>query len=160
MRARLLAVTHEYSASGAPVALRNALTGLTARYEIEVAGPNDGPLRAHYASAGIRAVVVPGMLEDARVCAELVAPHDLLLANTIVRYASVRAANALNTGSIQKVGASRSAATSKASFSASSRRSSRTRSKVLAMTWCGPVALKSVARLKYACAISLSPSHV
>jgi O-antigen biosynthesis protein len=94
-RARLLAVTHEYSVSGAPIALYQGLAGLGSRYAIEVAGPQDGPLRARYAAAGMAATVVPGLLDDTGVAARLLARHDLLLANTILGHGPVRAAHGL-----------------------------------------------------------------
>src|SRR3989442_1079812 len=69
-RARLLAITHDYSATGAPIVLFNILTGLTAEYEILVAGQGDGPLRARYSAAGIAAVVQPNLLNDANLSAQ------------------------------------------------------------------------------------------
>jgi len=63
---RLLAVSHDYSYSGAPIALYRALPG-AGDWEVLVASPFDGPLRAGYRRAGIRADVAPGLRGGAAV---------------------------------------------------------------------------------------------
>ena len=100
LKPRLLAITHDYSLCGAPVVLYKGLCGLAERYQLEVAGPKDGPLRERYAAAGVRAVVAPGLLEDPGVAARLLAGRDLLLANTIVSFLPVRAAAELGKPSL------------------------------------------------------------
>ena len=91
---RLLAVSHDYSYSGAPIALYRALPG-AGDWEVLVASPFDGPLRAGYRRAGIRADVAPGLRGGGDVAAELLRSADVLLANRLLSCAAVRAAHRL-----------------------------------------------------------------
>src|SRR3954467_7651753 len=88
-RPRILIVSHEFSLSGAPIALLNLATGLLDRFELRVVAPFDGPLRDEFLARRINACVVPGLLQDPRLIYSLMLSHDILLANTILAHAGI-----------------------------------------------------------------------
>jgi glycosyltransferase involved in cell wall biosynthesis len=91
-RRRLLAITHEFSASGAPMVLLDMLIGVAADYDISLIGPEDGPLRKVFLAAGINAQVIPNSLFDPNILSRLLLSCDLLLANTVQGFVAVHAA--------------------------------------------------------------------
>jgi GT2 family glycosyltransferase len=62
--ARLVAVTHNLNNEGAPTTLMDLLIGLATRGYVEpvVLSPADGPLRSQYEKAGIRVIVLHGLM--------------------------------------------------------------------------------------------------
>jgi len=99
-RPRLLAVSHDFTLTGAPIALFNVLLGLKAAYDIQVVSQTDGPLRGELLGAGIDAQVVPNVLNDVNISAGLLASFDLLFANTLNTYFPIHAAHRLGKPSI------------------------------------------------------------
>jgi len=89
---RLLAVSHDYSLTGAPIALLNLLAGLTSQFDILVASPCDGPLRQHFLAHRIHAIVVPNLFHDVNVAAALLLSYDAVLANTLLSPLPIHAA--------------------------------------------------------------------
>jgi glycosyltransferase involved in cell wall biosynthesis len=99
-RKRLLAISHDFSASGAPIALFNVLEGLKDDYDVLVAAGGDGPLRQDYLSSGILAVVIPNLLTDENINGNLLLSFDAVLANTLLSCMSIRAASHLKKPSV------------------------------------------------------------
>ena len=99
-RPRLLVVSHDYSLTGAPIALFNALPGLKGSYDIQVVSQQDGPLRENLINCGIPAQLVPDVLSNAQVAAGLLASFDLLLTNTLLSCVPIYAAHHHNKPSL------------------------------------------------------------
>jgi glycosyltransferase involved in cell wall biosynthesis len=99
-RPRLLAVSHDFSLTGAPIALFNVLSGLKSDFDILVVSHSDGPLRAELQSAGINAQVAPNILGDLNVSAALLPSFDVLFANTLNTCVSIHAAHRLGKPSL------------------------------------------------------------
>lgn len=99
-RSRLLAVTHEYSRSGAPIALLNLLPGLASRFDILVASPIDGPLRDQFLDKNVQAIVVPNLDKDADMSVGLLLSFDALLASTLLSFVSIYAAHQMQKPSL------------------------------------------------------------
>jgi glycosyltransferase involved in cell wall biosynthesis len=91
-RRRVLVISHEYSLSGAPIALFHLLTRLSGRVDFLVASPSDGPLGAAFLERGINALVVPNILNDESISSKLLDSYDALLANTLLSYTPIHAA--------------------------------------------------------------------
>jgi len=90
--ARLLVVSHDFSLTGAPIALQKLLTSLRDRFEFHVVSHYDGPMRAVFKEGGIDAAVVPFVHTKLEVCTEALAPYDGLVANTLLSMVSIRTA--------------------------------------------------------------------
>jgi glycosyltransferase involved in cell wall biosynthesis len=99
-RLRLLVETHEYSLTGAPIALLNLVAGLASTMDVVVAGSMDGALRQHFLARQINAVIVPELDKDVNVSRSLLLSFDALLANTLVSFMSIHAAHQLNKPSV------------------------------------------------------------
>jgi glycosyltransferase involved in cell wall biosynthesis len=93
--ARILLVSHELTRTGAPIILWRIAKDLSEKgYQITVVSPFDGPLRDAYLKAGMQVLVIPSLLEDARLLLSNISGHDLVFANTIVAFRAVHAARA------------------------------------------------------------------
>jgi glycosyltransferase involved in cell wall biosynthesis len=93
-RTRLLAVTHDFSTSGAPTWLFDLTSALASRFDFTVIGPSDGPLREQFTERGIATHVVPDILNNPKRAQELVASFDALMPNTLLTFVSVLGAAA------------------------------------------------------------------
>jgi O-antigen biosynthesis protein len=91
-RPRLLVLSHDYTLTGAPIALFTLCSGLTDQFDLLVASPIDGPLRHQFAARGIHALVLPDILSKPDITEHLMLSFDAVLANTILSYAAVHAA--------------------------------------------------------------------
>jgi glycosyltransferase involved in cell wall biosynthesis len=91
-RPRLLAVTHDFTHTGAPIVLFNLLKSLAAEVDLLVAGPAPGPLQGNYIAAGIHPIVVPQLLHQAVMTQALMTSFDCLLANTILSFIPIHGA--------------------------------------------------------------------
>jgi len=63
---RLLAISHDYSLSGASISFFHLISELAAQYDITVASEVDGPLRKQFTDRGLGGMVIPGLLKDIR----------------------------------------------------------------------------------------------
>jgi glycosyltransferase involved in cell wall biosynthesis len=99
-RPKLLAASHDFSLTGAPIALFNVLNGLKAGYDIQVVSQTEGPLRGELHRAGIDAQVIPNVLNDINICESVLASFDLLFANTLNCCLPIHAAHHLGKPSI------------------------------------------------------------
>jgi GT2 family glycosyltransferase len=92
---RLLFVTHELSRSGAPIIFWEIARYLKSHgFAITVLSPFDGPLRQEYLSAGMQVMVLPSILEDARIILNYLDGYDLVFVNTILGFRAVHAVKA------------------------------------------------------------------
>jgi glycosyltransferase involved in cell wall biosynthesis len=80
---KLLVVSHDFSLSGAPVALLNLVRGLSPHYEIRVVAPNGGDLQKDFTACSVDAQVVTNVTEQSTVMEEQVQWADQVLGNTI-----------------------------------------------------------------------------
>src|SRR5579862_7526897 len=99
-RPRLLVVTHDYTLTGAPIALFNAVARLTTAFDIHVVSQTDGALRRAFLDAGIDAQVVPSVISDANVSAGIVGSYDMVLCNTLVSCVPIYSAHRLKKPSL------------------------------------------------------------
>lgn len=65
---RLIAVTHNLNNEGAPTTLMDLVCGLAGRGLISplVLSPRDGPLRQHYEAAGIKVIILEGLMHGVK----------------------------------------------------------------------------------------------
>lgn len=99
-RPRLLAVSHDFSLTGAPIALFHLVLELTRDFEVLVVGPVDGPLREKYIDHNIHALCVRNLSADINVSADLLRSFDAVLCNTIISFLPIHAAHHLQKPSI------------------------------------------------------------
>jgi O-antigen biosynthesis protein len=99
-RPRLLAFSHDYTLTGAPIALFNALVGLKSGFDILVLSQTDGPLRKALLDAGINAQAIPNVLSDSNVSAGLLDSYDAVLCNTLLTCLPIHAAHRLGKPSV------------------------------------------------------------
>jgi glycosyltransferase involved in cell wall biosynthesis len=92
-RPRLLAISHEYTLTGAPVCLLHALRRLSGDFDILVASHTDGPLRRHFIESGFHTIVVPNLNRDANYAASLLLSYDAVFANTVIAFPAIHAAH-------------------------------------------------------------------
>jgi glycosyltransferase involved in cell wall biosynthesis len=92
-RPRLLAVSHDFTLTGAPIVLFNALQGLKTNYDITVVSKADGELRKELQRADIQTEIVANVLSDLNVTTNLLDNFDVLFANTLNTYFSIHAAH-------------------------------------------------------------------
>ena len=93
MRSRkLLVATHEYTLSGAPIALFNLIRGLAPHLDITIVGREDGPLRQRFQAMRIDAMVVP----EFQGLENHLAGFDAVLANSLVSHRAVHAAQKMH----------------------------------------------------------------
>jgi glycosyltransferase involved in cell wall biosynthesis len=85
----VLVTSHDFSVTGAPVALWLLLSALAERYGITVVSPVDGPMRERFESAGVKTVVDPALNTDPQCIRNLMSGADCLLANTLLSMKSV-----------------------------------------------------------------------
>jgi glycosyltransferase involved in cell wall biosynthesis len=97
---RLLVISHDYSLTGAPIALLNLVTGLPTHFDILVASPFDGPLRQHFLARQIHAIVAPNLHQDINIAGALLLSYDAVFANTIVSFLPIHAAHQLHKPSL------------------------------------------------------------
>jgi glycosyltransferase involved in cell wall biosynthesis len=93
-KTRLLAVTHDFTTSGAPTWLFDLVSALASRYEFTVVGPAEGPLREQFTQRGIPTLVIPNILHEPKQAMELVATFDALMPNTLLTFVPVLGAAA------------------------------------------------------------------
>ena len=99
-RPRLLAITHDYTRTGAPILLFNLVTALAERFDLLVASPAPGPLQQDYFAARLHAIVVPELLNNVVMAAGLMTSFDVLLANTMLGFVPIHAARRVNKPSL------------------------------------------------------------
>jgi O-antigen biosynthesis protein len=99
-RPKLLVFSHDYTLTGAPIALFNALIGLKSTFEILVLSQTDGPLRTALMDAGIRAEAVPNVLADSKVSARVMESQDIVICNTLLTCVPIHAAHQLGKPSL------------------------------------------------------------
>jgi glycosyltransferase involved in cell wall biosynthesis/GT2 family glycosyltransferase len=95
-RPKVLLVSHETTLTGAPIQLLHLVRWLHKEgWKVLVAAPETGPISDLLAADGVPLVIHPGLLEEAghRKLRELAAQHDVVVANTIISWAGVRAAH-------------------------------------------------------------------
>jgi len=93
---RVLFVSHETTLSGAPIQLVHLVRWLkNAGWVVAVAVPDEGPISEMLVLDGIAVVTEPTLLTDLEhvKLRELCRDHDVIVANTIVSWPAVRAAN-------------------------------------------------------------------
>ena len=111
---RLIAVTHNLNNEGAPTTLMDLVIGLAARGGINpiVLSPADGPLRKDYEKAGIRVIVLQGVMHGVKDSDTQVVGlagigtlldalgAEVVLANTLQTYWAIKGANMVGVPSI------------------------------------------------------------
>ncbi len=94
---RLLVVSHELTRTGAPIILWQLCTVLAQTgYQITLLAPEDGPLHDNYIESKIPVLILPSLLQDARVVLPYLQDQDLGLLNTILCYRVAHAVKASN----------------------------------------------------------------
>jgi len=93
-RTRLLAITHDFTTSGAPTWLFDLVSELASRYEFVVVGPGEGPLREQYTARGIETHVVPDVLNNPKRVQDLAASFEAVMPNTLISFGAVLGAAA------------------------------------------------------------------
>ena len=94
-RPMVLFVSHETTLTGAPIQLLHLVRWLQKDgWDLAVAAPEPGPISNLLAADGIEVVIHPGLLEEPghEKLRELSAQFDVVVANTIVSWPAVRAA--------------------------------------------------------------------
>jgi O-antigen biosynthesis protein len=95
-RPKVLFVSHETTLTGAPIQLLHLVRWLHKEgWDLLVATPEPGPISDLLAADGVPLVIHPGVLEEPghAKLRELAAQYDVVVANTIVSWAAVRAAH-------------------------------------------------------------------
>ncbi len=95
-RPKVLFVSHETTLTGAPIQLLHLVRRLHKEgWNLLVAAPESGPISDLLAADGVPLVIHPGLLEEEghEKLRELAAQHDVVVANTIISWAAVRAAH-------------------------------------------------------------------
>ncbi|MEY2497997.1 MAG: hypothetical protein QOD12_1553 [Verrucomicrobiota bacterium] len=95
-RPRVLFVSHETTLTGAPIQLLHLVRRLHQEgWNLLVAAPESGPISDLLTADGVPLVIHPGLLEEEGhpKLRELAAQHDVVVANTIISWAAVRAAH-------------------------------------------------------------------
>jgi glycosyltransferase involved in cell wall biosynthesis len=95
-RPKVLFVSHETTLTGAPIQLLHLVRWLhNEGWKLLVAAPESGPISDLLAVDGVPFVIHPGLLEEAghEKLRELAGLHDVVVANTIISWAAVRAAH-------------------------------------------------------------------
>lgn len=95
-RPKVLFVSHETTLTGAPIQLLHLVKWLQKEgWELLVATPEPGPISDLLAADGIPLVIHPGLLLEPghAKLRELAAQYDIVVANTIISWAAVRAAH-------------------------------------------------------------------
>lgn len=88
-------MSHETTLTGAPIQLLHLVGWLHKEgWDVLVAAPESGPISDLLAVDGVPLVIHPGLLEDTEKLRELAAQHDVVVANTIISWAAVRAGHA------------------------------------------------------------------
>ncbi len=96
-RPRVLFVSHDSSATGAPIQLLHLARGLQkSGWDLAVATPEPGPISDLLRADGIKVIIDPRLFEEEEVgkLRELCAPFDVVVANTVFSWPAVRAARA------------------------------------------------------------------
>ena len=95
-RPKVLFVSHETTLTGAPIQLLHLVRWLHQEgWNLLVAAPEPGPISDLLAGDGVPLVIHPGLLEEEghEKLRELARQHDVVVANTIISWAAVRAAH-------------------------------------------------------------------
>jgi len=95
-RPKVLFVSHETTLTGAPIQLLHLVRRLHKEgWNLRVAAPESGPISDLLAADGVPLLIHAGLLEEKghRKLRELAAQHDVVVANTIISWAAVRAAH-------------------------------------------------------------------
>ncbi|MDP9004360.1 MAG: glycosyltransferase, partial [Verrucomicrobiota bacterium] len=93
---KVLFVSHEATLTGAPIQLLHLVRSLHKEgWELLVAMPESGPISDLLAADGVPLLIHPGLLEEPghEKLRELAARFDVVVANTIISWAAVRAAH-------------------------------------------------------------------
>jgi glycosyltransferase involved in cell wall biosynthesis len=91
-RKRLLVISHDFSLTGAPIALLNLLAGLRDKFQITVVAPGEDALRPQFEQLGFETSLHIDLIREPNITAELMQNHDLLLANTLVSFNAIHGA--------------------------------------------------------------------
>ncbi|MDM8527949.1 glycosyltransferase [Anaerolineales bacterium HSG24] len=98
---RLMVVSHDLSASGAPVILYTLMNYMVKiGYDIDVYTPTDGILRQQYEQAGMKVYVIPEILGDSLAITKLVLDYDIIFINTILMWQFISVAKAMQKPSL------------------------------------------------------------
>ncbi|MDM8529922.1 glycosyltransferase [Anaerolineales bacterium HSG25] len=98
---RLMVVSHDLSASGAPVILYTLMNYMVKiGYDIDVYTPTDGILRQQYEQAGMKVYVIPEILGDSLAITKLILDYDIIFINTILMWQFISVAKAMQKPSL------------------------------------------------------------
>jgi glycosyltransferase involved in cell wall biosynthesis len=98
---RAILITHELSRTGAPILLLEMAKFLDKMgWQVTVLSPTEGTLHESCDQANIKVELVASLLSDARLLLPYLAEADLVMANTILTYRMIHAAQACGVPSI------------------------------------------------------------